>query len=380
VSREAGDHPPVDAILPALSTDASPVAESEPPTAVQRWIGRGLSLLVDPTIALSFDRTGFFVHSLCFRPDDLDVDLGDKRCLITGANSGLGYEAALALADLGAEVVLLCRDEGRGDRAAARIRDTTGNHRVHVEQLDVARLGSVRAAAARLGTKPVDVLIHNAGALPATRMETEDGLELTVATHVVGPFLLTQLLRPALEASPDARLLWVSSGGMYTRRLDLDDVNWVRRPYDGVRAYAETKRAQVVLAELWVEALRGTSVVSNAMHPGWADTPGVRNQLPTFFRITQRILRTPAQGADTIVWLAGCKRASRWTGRFFFDREPRRTHLLPFTRESAADRAALWRFCEEQTRSPREDAPTQSAPAASDTSETTSAGAGDTRQ
>ena len=227
-----------------------------------------------------------------------------------------------------------------------RIREQTGNARVSLELLDVSDLAAVREAAARLASGPVDVLVHNAGVLPDERVETADGLELTFATHVVGPFLLTRLLRGSLEKSPEGRVIWVSSGGMYTRRLNLEDPNWTRRDYDGVIAYAETKRAQVVLAELWAEELRGTSVVVNAMHPGWADTPSVKSSLPRFHRVTRSILRTPAEGADTVVWLAACPRARRWTGRFFFDRKARRTHLLPFTRESAEDRRALWKLCE----------------------------------
>jgi NAD(P)-dependent dehydrogenase (short-subunit alcohol dehydrogenase family) len=190
----------------------------------------------------------------------------------------------------------------------------------------------------------VDVLVHNAGVLPDERVETGDGLELTFATHVAGPFLLTRLLSTSLEKSPDGRVIWVSSGGMYTRRLNLEDPNWTRRDYDGVLAYAETKRAQVVLAELWAEELRQTGVVVNA------DTPSVKSSLPRFHRLTRNILRTPAEGADTVVWLAASARARRWTGRFFFDREARRTHLLPFTRESSKDRRALWKLCERLTR------------------------------
>jgi NAD(P)-dependent dehydrogenase (short-subunit alcohol dehydrogenase family) len=192
----------------------------------------------------------------------------------------------------------------------------------------------------------VDVLVHNAGVLPDHRVETRDSLELTLATHVVGPFLLTRLLRPRLLESKDGRVIWVSSGGMYTRRLSLEDPNWKQRDYDGVRAYAETKRAQVVLAELWAEDLAGSPVVVNSMHPGWADTPAVQSSLPRFHRLTRNILRTPAEGADTVVWLAASPAEGALSGRFFFDREPRRTHLLPFTRESEADRRALWALCE----------------------------------
>ena len=352
VSRTAGDHPPVEEVLAALEDGAEPVEEEAPTGSGWKRLGRALSSVVDPLIVPSFDRTGFRIHSLSFRPDDLDVDLSERRCLVTGANSGIGYETALALADLGAEVVLLCRSAERGEQAVARIREETGNRRVSLEVVDMSDLGSVRSVALRLGNAPVDVLVHNAGVLPGERIETRDGLELTFATHVVGPFLLTHLLRVGLEAAPDARVVWVSSGGMYTQRLNPEDPNWTGRDYDGVVAYAETKRAQVVLAELWAEELRGSSVVVNAMHPGWAETPSVKTSLPRFYRAAKRCLRTPAEGADTVVWLAACPRARQWTGRFFFDRQERRTHLLPFTRETEEDRRALWSLCEHWSRDP----------------------------
>jgi NAD(P)-dependent dehydrogenase (short-subunit alcohol dehydrogenase family)/peroxiredoxin len=345
VSREAGDHPAVDDVLEALAPDAPVVEETAAAPRAQVLLGQALGRLVDPFILSSFDRTGFRIHSLRFQPDDLDVDLAGRRCLVTGANSGIGFETSLALADLGADVVLLCRSRERGEAAAAQIRERTGSKRVSLEVLDVSDLASVREAGARLGEAPVDVLVHNAGVLPDRRAETRDGIELTLATHVIGPFLLTKLLRRRLEASRDGRVIWVSSGGMYTRRLALDDPNWETRSYDGVVAYAETKRAQVVLAELWAEELAGTSVVVSSMHPGWADTPAVQTSLPRFHRATRRILRTPAEGADTVVWLAACPRA-RETGRFWFDREPRSTHLLRFTRETSEDRRALWALCE----------------------------------
>lgn len=318
---------------------------------LERLLGRGLSRVVDPTVVLSFSRPGFRIHALAFRPDDLAVDLAGRRCLVTGANSGIGFETARALAARGAAVVLLCRSAERGAAAAERIRAETGSPRLAVETLDVSDLAAVRAVGARLAGTTVDVLVHNAGVLPAARLETAQGLELTWATHVAGPHLLTKLLRPALERSPDARVVWVSSGGMYARGLRLDDVGWRRRrPYDGVVAYAETKRAQVVLAALWAERLRGAGVLVTAMHPGWADTPAVRSSIPGFHRVTRPILRTPAEGADTVVWLAVAPRDRIESGRFYFDREPRRTHWLPGTRESAADRRALWRRVEADAR------------------------------
>jgi NAD(P)-dependent dehydrogenase (short-subunit alcohol dehydrogenase family) len=351
-SREAGDHPPVDAVLAALAEGAEAIDETASPSWAQIALGRALGRVVDPFVVSSFDRTGFRIHSLTFQPEDLDVDLADKRCLVTGANSGIGYETSLALADLGAEVVLLCRNRERGEAAAARIGEQTGSSRVSFELADMSDFGSIRAAADRLSKGSLDVLVHNAGVLPDEHIETNDGLELTFATHVAGPFLLTRLLRSQLEKSPGGRVIWVSSGGMYTRRLNLADPKWSARSYDGVTAYAETKRAQVVLSELWAEALRGSPVVSNAMHPGWADTPSVERSLPGFHRVTRQFLRSPAEGADSVVWLAACPRAQQWTGRFFFDREPRSTHWLPLTRESETNRRALWTLCDHLTAEP----------------------------
>lgn len=347
VSGDAGDHPPVEEILAALDDPRRRVDEGVQASCAVQLLGRGLGRLVDPLIVPSFDRTGFRIHSLAFDPGDLAVDLAGRRCVVTGANSGIGFETALALADLGADVVLVCRDEGRGRAARERIREATGNRRVSLQLADVSDLASVRGLADRLGPSPVDVLVHNAGVLPDDRQATADGLELTFATHVAGPFLLTALLRSRLEASRGARVVWVSSGGMYTRRLRLDDCDWRERDYDGVTAYAETKRAQVVLAEMWAQDLAGTGVVVNAMHPGWADTPAVRSSLPGFHRVMRRVLRTPAEGADTVVWLAASERGRERSGELYFDREPRRKHLLPWTRESAADRSALWALCEQ---------------------------------
>jgi NAD(P)-dependent dehydrogenase (short-subunit alcohol dehydrogenase family) len=352
LSREAGDHPRVEEILAALEEGVEAIQETSDTPRAERWLGQVLSRVVDPFIVPSFDRTGFRIHSLTFRAEDLDVDLSGRRCLVTGANSGIGYETALALADLGADVLLACRSLERGEEAAQRIRKQTGSSRVSVELLDMSDLASIRALAARLPEGPVDILVHNAGVLPGERIESADGMELTFATHVVGPHLLTRLLRKGLEQSSDARVIWVSSGGMYTRRLNLGDPDWKRRDFDGVISYAETKRAQVVLAKLWAEELRGSSVVVNAMHPGWADTASVKSSLPRFYELTRNLLRTPAEGADTVVWLAVCPRAREWSGSFFFDRKQRRTHLLPFTTETQQDRRALWKLCEKKSAGP----------------------------
>ncbi len=310
---------------------------------------RLLGRVADASIFFSFDRTGFERHQRGFEPNDLDVDLGGKRCLVTGANSGIGRATALGLASLGAEVWLLCRSEDRGRQAEGEIRLASRNDQVFLELVDMASRASIEAFVERLGDRSVDVLIHNAGVLPERRIETKDGLELTWATNVFGPFLMTRELVPNLRRAEGARVISVSSGGMYTQQLDLRDIAWQKRPFDGVAAYAQTKRAGVILTEQWAERLATDSIAVNCMHPGWADTPSVRQALPRFWRFTQGRLRSPRQGADTLVWLAACERIASESGKFWFDRKAVSTHLLKRTRERLDDRKRLWDLCWQQT-------------------------------
>jgi dehydrogenase/reductase SDR family member 12 len=162
---------------------------------------------------------------------------------------------------------------------------------------------------------------------------------------VLGPFLLTNCLSGLLAASAPSRVITVSSGGMYTRRLDVDDLQSERGDYDGATAYAKTKRAQVVLTELWSQRLAGSGISFHSMHPGWADTPGIASSLPRFHRVVGPLLRDPAEGADTIVWLGAAAEPEHAPGRFWHDRRPRPTHRVPWTRETEEERRRLWRAC-----------------------------------
>jgi NAD(P)-dependent dehydrogenase (short-subunit alcohol dehydrogenase family) len=296
--------------------------------------------LLDASIVLSFDRTGFRRHARRFKPEDLKVSLAGKVVLVTGANSGLGFEAAKALAALGATVVLACRDAGRGAEALERIRAELPAASLKLAVLDVSSLAAVRAFAHGWEGR-LDVLVNNAGVLPPALQLTAEGHELTFATNVLGPMLLTLELLPALRATA-GRVVTVSSGGMYTvrlsRKLLRGEVD--ATAFDGVVAYAQTKRAEVILSELF--AAREPTVTFSCMHPGWADTPSVKSSLPNFHKLTRAILRTPAEGADTVVWLAACARLSGTSGLFWFDREPAPTHKLASTREQAGEPEALW--------------------------------------
>jgi dehydrogenase/reductase SDR family member 12 len=303
--------------------------------------------LLDSSVVFSFDQTGYHRHSQNFDEQDLDVDLSGQVMLITGANSGIGFAAALELAKRNAEVHLLCRNEKRGKEAEQKLRDLTHHPKIYFQQIDVSDFESIRHFVQHWGNKKIDVLIHNAGVMPPTRTITQDGLESTLATNLVGPFCLTRELTPCFQKSQQARILFVSSGGMYLNRLNVKKLFETEGPFDSVEAYACTKRAQVVLSELLADRLKNLGVAVHSMHPGWADTPAVRASLPRFYRLTRRILRTPAQGADTLVWLAARPEASFETGLFYFDRKSRDTHVIKSTRETRKDREELWKsMCE----------------------------------
>ena len=306
-----------------------------------------LDTILDRTVVAGYTSTGYRIRRRMWSAADLP-SLDGKTVLVTGATSGLGLAAAEGFARLGAAVWLLARSEERGERARLEIVARSGRRDVQVGLCDVSDLKAVRRFAERFSHEVprLDVLVNNAGALPSERTLSVDGIELTFATNVLGPFLLTNLLTPLLERSAPARIINVSSGGMYTQRIHVEDLQMAHEGFDGAAAYARGKRAQVILTELWAERLEGSGVVVHAMHPGWADTPGLRTSLPRFYGATRRLLRTPQEGADTIVWLSAAPEPARCSGGFWHDRRERPTHRVPWTRESAADRDRLWAECE----------------------------------
>ena len=144
---------------------------------------------------------------------------------------------------------------------------------------------------------------------------------------------------------------------MYTQRLHADDLQMAGEKFDGPVAYARSKRIEVILTELWAERLKDAGVLVHAMHPGWVDTPGLAASLPRFRRLTRPLLRTPQQGADTIVWLGAASEPARRSGEFWHDRRVRPTHRVPLTKESAEQRARLWVECERLSAAPSDRTP-----------------------
>jgi dehydrogenase/reductase SDR family member 12 len=303
---------------------------------------RGVDAALEVGLPLSFSRIGYEVRQRTERWTPVtDLDGRGRRIVITGANSGLGLATAEILARTGAEVIAVVRSERKGRDARERIdaaRLAPG--RTGVEIADLENLSSVRALADRLAALGhIDALVHNAGAMFSERAVTGDGLERTYQVHVAAPFLLTHLLLGPLRASDDARVITVTSGGMYAQRLDADLVDSPDR-YRPAMAYARAKRAQVVLTAEWARRV-GPAVRFEAVHPGWADTPGVADSLPRFRAITAPILRTPEQGAETTAWLTLAP-LEHESGQLWHDRRPRSTHRRPGTRAPEGEAERLW--------------------------------------
>lgn len=305
----------------------------------------------DFTVVPGYSRIGYAIRSRGWSDAESQARLDGWTVLVTGAGSGIGAAACERFAQAGANVQMLVRNPESGERTRARIADATGSDRLTLEVCDVSSMASVRDfAAGFVAAHPeLHVLVHNAGVMPAERTLTPEGFELTFATNVLGPFLLTKLLLPALRRGAPSRIINVSSGGMYSQRLDADDLQLDGRDYDPPAFYAHTKRIEVILTELWAERLRGSGITVHSMHPGWADTPGVQTSLPRFRKLTRPLLRNAEQGADTIFWLASAAEPASRSGLFWHDREPRPLHRVPWTRESPADRERLWNQLEELT-------------------------------
>ncbi|MGB8387721.1 SDR family NAD(P)-dependent oxidoreductase [Mycobacterium sp.] len=304
-----------------------------------------LDTALDRTVIAGYSQVGYRLRRPGWAGDPAPGALNGRTALVTGANRGIGKAIAAGLARLGATVLLTVRDRDSGEQARQEIVAADSKADVRVEVCDVSDLAAVRAFAADLAGRvsTLDVLIHNAGVLPATRTETHDGHEVTLATHVLGPVLMTELL-PLLAASGDPRVILMSSGGMYTQSLPANDPEYRAGRYRGATAYARTKRIQVALTLILAYRWAPQHIRVYCMHPGWADTPGVAASLPAFRMLTGPILRTADEGADTALWLAATTPAPP-TGRFWHDRRPRPEHYLPLTRFRERDRQRVWRYC-----------------------------------
>ena len=273
--------------------------------------------------------------------------MGGKVALVTGGTSGIGKTTATALAAMGADVVVVGRDRERGEGAAAEMRARTGA-RVDLALADLASQAGVRGLAEGFERRydRLDVLVNNAGLVQSTRTETPDGLETTFATNHLAPFLLTNLLLDMLKESAPSRVVTVSSEAERWGNIDFDDLQSKKR-YRGFPVYGMTKLANIMFTYELAERLEGTGVTATCMHPGAVNTRfGTNNLGPMtiLFRAFKPFMRTPEQGADTVIWLAASPDVEGVSGRYYMDRKP----IEP--KKIANDPAARRRLWEESER------------------------------
>ena len=269
-------------------------------------------------------------------------------CVVTGATSGIGKATAVALAGLGAQVVLVGRDRDRGAATAAEVA-AAGASPPRLEIADLASMAQVRALAGRLGAlERIDVLVNNAGLMAGRRRVTADGFEEVFAVNHLAPFLLTNLLTGKLTAAASARVITVTSDAHAAARLDLDDPQ-LARGWESWRAYANSKLANILFTRELARRLEGTRVTANCAHPGMVRTRfGREARLPLRAGVTlaRPFMLSPRRGADTIVYLATSPEVAAATGGYYAKRQRREPSAA--ARDDAAAKR-LWQLSEELT-------------------------------
>lgn len=283
-------------------------------------------------------------------------DMEGKTVVVTGGNSGIGFETAAALAAMGARVIVTARNADKGRAAVSaltqRIGGGLGGGTVQLVVFDLADLSSVRRGAAEILEQAprLEVLVNNAGVVLSERAETVDGFEATLAINHLGPFLLTNLLLDRLKASAPSRIVNVASMAHRTARkgIPFDDLQSSAR-YSGMRVYGESKLANILFTLELARRLAGSGVTANSLHPGavrtgWGSDGDARGLFALGIKIGGPFFLSPAKGARTSVYLASAPEVADVSGQYFVKckpKEPRR----PARDADAARR--LWQVSEE---------------------------------
>jgi NAD(P)-dependent dehydrogenase (short-subunit alcohol dehydrogenase family) len=253
-----------------------------------------------------------------------------KICMVTGANSGIGKATALALAQMGATVVMVCRDRARGEEAQSEISTQSRNSAVALLQADLSSQQSIRQLVGNFQQHytHLHVLINNAGASFGGRRETVDGLEMTFAVNYLAPFLLTNLLLDVLKASAPARIVNVSSAAQASGSINMDDLQAEQR-YSPIRAYGQSKLAIVLFTYELARRLQGTGVMANCLDPGLVRTNIGQRDANLPVRLLVKLIwsfgKSPAKGAQTSIYLASSPEVEGVTGHYFARSMPRRS-------------------------------------------------------
>ncbi len=246
--------------------------------------------------------------------------LTGKTSIVTGANSGIGEEVALALATMGATVVMVCRDATKGETARKEIVARSGNSMVELMVTDLSSLTSVRTLAQKFLEihDKLHILVNNAGVIMGKRVGTPDHLETTFEVNYLSHFLLTMLLLDVLKASAPSRIVNVTSSAHYRGKMDFDDLQ-EEKNFGAMKSYCQSKLAQVLFTHEMAKKLEGTGVTVNAVHPGavrtrWGDEAGA---LGIGIRIARPFMLSPEKGAQTPIFVATSPEVEGITGKYW---------------------------------------------------------------
>lgn len=264
------------------------------------------------------------------------MDMKNKICLITGANSGIGKETAKTLAGKGAYVIMLCRNEERAEQARQDIVDQTGHSGVEIMIADLAHQHDIREAAQKFNDKfdALDVLINNAGIIASGREETPEGLEKTFAINHLGPFLLTNLLLDALKKSGNARIVTVSSEvhRLGASIFDIDNLQ-LKSGYSAIKAYGISKLCNIMFTHELAKRLDKETVTANCLHPGVVGTQLASDAswwMKLSYILGKPFMRSPKSGAQTSLYLATSDEVVGVSGQYFKNKKMTKAASIAF--------------------------------------------------
>ncbi len=276
----------------------------------------------------------------------------DRICAVTGATSGIGRAVVMGLAEMGATILMICRDRQKGEEVRAGIIAKTGNKNIDLLTADLSSQEDIRRLAEEVrGKYPrLDVLVNNAGGIFSPRRETVDGIEYTFALNHLAYFLLTNLLLNVIKENGHSRVVNVSSDAHMSGHINFDDLGYKKR-YSAYRAYSQSKLANVLFTYELSRHVEVSGITVNALHPGVVRTNfgnTTANPLRVLVKIARPFMRSPEKGAETVLYLESSKNVEGVTGRYFYDKKEARSSKESYDLGAAKK---LWQKSEELTES-----------------------------
>tara|TARA_X000000950_G_C13813648_1_gene618753 strand:- start:215 stop:1123 length:909 start_codon:yes stop_codon:yes gene_type:complete len=292
-------------------------------------LGKTLGKILDSSIYLSFDQTGYKRHEA-----DFDVfspkEKEGKVAVVTGGSSGIGLNVVNFLSNLNVDIYSLSRSGDQIENESNKF----------FLSLDVSNFKDILNFCEKAPDR-IDYLVLNAGGMPEKKILNDLGFESQFASQVIGHYLMMKHLFELNKLHKETKVVWTTSGGMYLCKYDERFAKGEMEGYDKVKVYANAKRAQVILLDY---LKKDFPFFVGAMHPGWVDTPGVRSAIPGFYEFTKNRLRNSSEGADTINWLL-LNDKNLASGELWFDRKIRKKYLFPFTKTSKTIEDSIYQLC-----------------------------------